>query len=85
MALVDEELHVQVVAEAVPEVNALASKVVAALEDFVPVATGYACQPLRVTHTTAAQTDRQFTEPSTNLRPAWLTVNIRFRAQKEHT
>nr|DAL17230.1 MAG TPA_asm: Protein of unknown function (DUF3168) [Caudoviricetes sp.] len=83
MVTVDESLMVQVVAASVPAVNALASDVCAALEDFVPSIPGWECHPVRVTHTTSATTlEARSTEPLTNLRPAWLTVTFRFRARR---
>lgn len=82
LALVDERVNVQVVAKATPEVNALTSRVVEALEEFLPAIPGYDCQPLRVRRTTNANTDSQVTEPSTDMRPTYLTVVCQFRANK---
>lgn len=82
MALIDERVHVQVVAKATPEANALTSRVVAALDDWTPTVPGYDCQPLRVRHTTAASSDQQIIEPGSGTRPAHLTVVCQFQANK---
>lgn len=82
LALVDERVNVQVVAKAIPDVNALASRVVTALDGFQPEIDGYDCQPLRVRHTTNGSTDTQMVEPSADSRPAYLTVVCQFRANK---
>lgn len=83
LALIDERLQVQVVAKATPEVNSLANRVVDALNDFVPTVPGHDCQPLQVTHTTAATSDQQVIEPGSGTRPAYLTVVCRFQANRK--
>lgn len=83
LTVFDENLMVQVVAQGVPEVNKLAAQTVAALDDTIlENIAGLECLPLRVTHTTAAQTESQLVEPLSDMRPAWLTVTVRFRARK---
>lgn len=83
LSTADEELMVQVVADSVAGVNVLAYKVRAALEDYEPTIPGWECQPLRIEYaTTANTTEARATEPLTGLRPAWLTVSVRFRARR---
>lgn len=83
LSTVDETLNVQVVGKAVPEVNTLASRVIDTVQGFKPTVPGFDCQPLHVTHTTSASTDQQVTDPTTDLRPAWLTVCARYRANRK--